>query len=221
LPPAPPLPLLALITTDALTLDALAQVVARACAAAASGDGRLGVQLRAKNVGGAQLLVAARRLRDVTYAAGVSFVVNDRVDVALIAGADGVHLPAAGMASLEARRLLGTDKLLGRSVHSFEEIDRERVAGTVDYLHFGPVFATASKAQYGRPQGVDGLARAVERAGGLPIVAVGGITPRNAATVLQVGASGVAAIGAVMNATDPREAVRELLRSAQGGKEPR
>jgi thiamine-phosphate pyrophosphorylase len=101
--------------------------------------------------------------------------------------------------------------LLGRSVHSHAEVERERDTGAVDYVQFGPIFATPSKAAFGPVQGADALALAVKRAHPLAVTAVGGIAPANAGEVMLTGASGVAVIGAVMSAVNPGHAVHALL----------
>jgi thiamine-phosphate pyrophosphorylase len=199
---------LTVITDDALDTDALEAVVRSVCTA-----GRVVVQLRAKATGGAALLSTARRLAAVTHVSGSLLSVNDRIDVALACGAGGVHLPAAGMASGRARTLVGAGVLLGRSVHSLEEIDHERACGAVDYVQFGPVFATPSKAAFGPPHGLVRLSEAVKRAAPLAVVAVGGIDAGNAGDVMRAGAAGFAVIGAVMRAADPGETTRALLRA--------
>jgi len=200
-----PEPFLCIITDEAFDAERIVSVIEHAC-----GNARPVVQLRMRSMCGAEIFRLAERLRAVTRARGCCFMVHDRIDVAIATDADGVHLPGAGMSSTRARTLIGSDRLLGRSVHSLEEVDRETSLGAVDYLQFGPVFATPSKAVYGEPQGLPRLAEAVTRAAAVPIVAVGGISARNAAEVLQAGASGLAVIATVMRAADPFSAVREL-----------
>ena len=135
---------------------------------------------------------------------------NDRIDVALATGADGVHLPAAGMDTDRARALVGPDRMLGRSVHSIGEI--HALAGAaLDYLQYGPVYATPSKAAYGAPQGEERFKEAVEAAGSRPLIAVGGINAERAARLRALGASGIAVIGAVAHAEDPALATTDLL----------
>ena len=139
----------------------------------------------------------ARLLFDITTraagrAAGrpVKILVNDRADVALSAGAHGVHLPAQGMPTLDVRALAPAGWTIGRSVHSSAECEIERAA---DYLLYGTVFASSSKPGV-RAQGLDGLARAV-RAAAVPVLAIGGITPARARGCVDAGAAGIAAIG--------------------------
>jgi thiamine-phosphate pyrophosphorylase len=212
LPALPNSPFLCLVTDDELSADRIVAVVESACAA-----GRIVVQLRARNRGGRELFVLAQRLRRASAANDSLLVVNDRLDIALAVGADGVHLPASGIPARVARALLdrragSADRLrIGLSVHSVDEIRAN--AELVDYFQFGPVFATPSKLAYGSPQGVAALAEAVGAATDAqrPLVAVGGIDATNALTPIGAGAAGVAVIRAVMRASDPGAATRALL----------
>ena len=154
------------------------------------------VQIRRKELGDRELLALALRTRDALAGTSVAILINGRVDVALAADLAGVHLPTPGLPTVDARRLLGGALLLGRSTHSLSEIERERRAGA-DYVTFGPVYATPSKAAHGTPKGIDGpdglrAACAV----GVPVLALGGITPERVAEVARAGAAGVAAIRA-------------------------
>jgi thiamine-phosphate pyrophosphorylase len=170
--------------------------------------GAVAVQLRAKDLGGRDLLALARALQAVCGPAGQPLLVNDRLDVALVAGAAGVHLPADGVPPADARRLLGAGALLGVSCHSLADVARAR-AGGADFATFGPVFDTPSKRAYGPPLG---LARLREAAAlGLPIYGLGGVEAGNALEVVAAGAHGVAAIRAWLAAPDPAGAVRALL----------
>lgn len=123
--------------------------------------------------------------------ASIRVVVNDRIDVALVAGADGVHLRADGPPVSAVRKIVPAGFLIGRSAHNDEEIDRAEGA---DYLVFGTVFATPSKPGVSG-QGLLALQRAARRFRG-PVLAIGGVTPANAAEVIAAGAAGYAAIGA-------------------------
>jgi thiamine-phosphate pyrophosphorylase len=165
------------------------------------------VHLREKDLGGRALLDLARALRAATRAGGHALIVNDRLDVALAAGADGVHLPSAGVPPAEARRLLGPGALVGVSCHSADDVRRARDAGA-DWATFGPVFDTPSKRRYGAPLGLAALGDAARL--GLPVVALGGVEPGNVAAVRAAGARGVAAIRAWLAAADPAAAVRAL-----------
>ena len=203
--PPLPAPCLCVITDETLEAATTESVIEKA-----RGASPPMVQLRMRSMCGAEIFRLAMRLRTVTREHESIFIVHDRIDVALAIDADGAHLPGAGMASTRARALVGPERLLGRSVHSLEDIDREKVLGAVDYLQFGPVFPTPSKAVFGEPQGLARLAEAVRGAAPIPIVAVGGITSRNAGEIVRAGACGAAVIAAVMRAPDPRQAVHEL-----------
>ena len=133
---------------------------------------------------------------------------NDRLDVALACGADGVHLPSAGVPPADARRLLGPGALIGVSCHSEADVLRAREGGA-SYATFGPILDTPSKRAYGAPVGLDALRGAVRL--GLPLVALGGVDARSAPLARAAGAHGVAAIRAWLLGTDPAAAVRALL----------
>jgi thiamine-phosphate pyrophosphorylase len=181
--------------------------------AAALDGGCRAVQLREKDLPARDLLLLAERLRALTDRHGALLLVNDRVDVALAAGADGVHLGNGSVPPAEARKLLGPSRLVGVSAHSLRELEAA-VAGGADYATFGPVWATPSKAQYGEPVGLPALARA-SRSTSLPLYALGGVTAPRAAEALAAGAGGVALIGAVLAAADPARATREILRTIE------
>ncbi|MBV8048802.1 MAG: thiamine phosphate synthase [Paludibacterium sp.] len=175
-------------------------------AAVAGGAGV--VQLRAPTWKKRQWLEAAQALLPLCHAGGAKLVINDQLDVALIAGADGVHLGQQDLPVAAARRLLGPDALLGLSVSRLEQLESVPPSG-VDYLGVGPVFATATKADADAPCGVAGLA-AIVRASPLPVVAIGGIDAGNAAPLFAVGAAGVAVVSAICASRDPLAAARAL-----------
>jgi thiamine-phosphate pyrophosphorylase len=181
----------------------LAEVAARALQ-----GGAAMIQVREKDLDGGPLLALVETIRD-TAAGRAPILVNDRLDVALAAQASGVHLPAAGLDVRAVRRRAGPDFLIGRSVHSLAEA---RAAGTdgADFVLFGPVFETASKKAYGKPQGVEALRRVAGEAG-LPVWAIGGITRDTVRLLRGLGIAGVGAVGALVEAPDPAEAVRALL----------
>lgn len=166
------------------------------------------VHLREKDLGGRALLALALAVGKACAEARQLFVVNDRLDVALAASADGVHLPAAGIPAADARRLLGPAALVGCSCHSIADVERAR-AGGASYATFSPIHDTPSKRQYGAPIGIPALGEAA--ALGLPLVALGGITAENAPEARAAGAYGVAAIRAWLVGDDPSGAVRALL----------
>jgi thiamine-phosphate pyrophosphorylase len=184
-----------------------------ALARALVGEARV-LQVRIKPAGGAvdagELLRIARMARQICDDAGAALIVNDRVDVALAAGADGVHLGQTDLAIEEARRIAG-DLWIGVSTHNLAQVRAACQAGA-DYLGFGPVFATTTKANPDPVQGLDGLRAAVAAATGRPVVAIGGITVATAGDVYRTGAHAICAIGAVNGAGNPRDAARQLAR---------
>ncbi len=174
------------------------------------------VQLRAKLLCARDLYEDAVALRSLTREFGATLLVNDRVDVALACGADGVHLPSAGLSVRDARAMVGENLLIGLSVHSPEEIV---AAGgeDLDYVQFGPVYDTPSKRAFGPPQGTAALAEAARQAhlGGLGLIAIGGAGPLQAAEIAAAGADAVAAIGAIWAAQDIRAAARQFVAAVQ------
>ncbi|TDR77940.1 thiamine phosphate synthase [Paludibacterium purpuratum] len=177
-------------------------------AAAAVRGGAGVVQLRAPGWKKRQWLEAAQALLPVCRAGGAKLVVNDHLDVALLAAADGVHLGQQDLPVAAARRLLGADALIGLSVSRPDQLAAV-VPGVVDYLGVGPVYATATKPDADPPCGVDGLA-AIARATTLPVVAIGGIHAGNAALLRTAGAAGVAVVSAICASPDPARATRAL-----------
>jgi len=181
-------------------------------AEAALEGGADAIQLRVKELGGREMHELASRIGVMARGSGGGclFFVNDRVDVAMAARADGVHLGQEDLALEAARSLVGTDMIVGISATVVEEA-KAAEAGGADYLGVGPVFATPSKADAVAPIGLDGLKR-IRDAVELPIVAIGGIGEDNAKQVLEAGADGIAVISAVTAAADMTEAVRGLHR---------
>lgn len=184
--------------------------------------GAAAVQLRWKGAPAGELVTVARQAAAICAAAGVLFLVNDRPDVAALAGADGVHLGQDDVPPAAARAVLGEDALVGVSTHDDAEIAAALEAGA-DYLGFGPIFATASKpgAPLPAPHGPEGLAAAVRKAGRVPVVAIGGITAGRAPDVAAAGAACAAAIAELCSGGDPEGRARALAaafsRGAPGG----
>ena len=166
------------------------------------------VQLREKDLPGLELYELAVVLRAITSRHGARLLVNDRLDIALAAGADGVHLGVASIPPGEARRLLGPEALIGCSTHDLREL-AEAAAGGADFATFGPVYATPSKEAYGPPVGIEALRHACA-ASGIPVFALGGVGAGNVGEVLAAGAGGVGVIGAILAAPDPGAAARDL-----------
>jgi thiamine-phosphate pyrophosphorylase len=183
---------------------------------AALAGGAPAVQLRAKHESTREMTELALRLGEETRRAGALLFINDRLDVALAAGADGVHLGDDDLPLPAARRLAPAGFLIGRSVATPDEAV-QAVREGADYLGVGPVFATLSKADAGDAIGAAGVRAVCAAAGGVPVVGIGGIDAGNAGEVAGAGAAGVAVIRAVMLAPDPRAAAAELLRGVRGG----
>ena len=169
------------------------------------------VQLREKDLTAGQLFELAVELRQLTREYGAKLLINDRIDVALAVDADGVHLGKAGLPLPEARRILGSGRLIGYSAHSVDEAVRAQLGGA-DFVTLGPVYQTPSKALYGEPLGVGTLAEAT-RAVTLPVFALGGIKQPSVAEVLSAGAHGVSLISAIMGAPNPTVETESLLRT--------
>jgi thiamine-phosphate pyrophosphorylase len=177
------------------------------------------IQLRDKDASTRELLRIAIELRRVTRAAGALFIVNDRLDVALAAEADGVHVGQDDMPAHLTRRLVGPRMIVGVSCHDVDEA-RRALADGADYLGVGALFPTPTKPDAGQATGLAVIGE-IRAATGLPIVGIGGINARNAAEVIAAGADGIAVVSAVYGQPDPRAAsaallaqVREALRAA-------
>jgi thiamine-phosphate pyrophosphorylase len=180
--------------------------------AAALRGGVTAVQLRAKEATTLELLDLARNLMSVCEAAQVPFIVNDRVDVALAAGADGAHVGHIGEEDLsphDARRLLGPEAIVGVSVGTGQEAHLATSQGA-SYVSAGPMFATATKSNAG-PAAGETLLRSVRAATPLPLVVVGGITPQRAAALYAAGADGVCVGAAIVRAAEPEVAARAFF----------
>lgn len=180
--------------------------------AALAGGVRM-VQLREKDLGADALYRLARTLKHLTARYGARLLINDRIDVALAAEADGVHLGEQSLPTAVARGLLGPQAVIGRSTHHPQAVARAAAQGA-DFVTFSPIYPTPSKAAYGPPQGVEALRRVCVDTP-LPVLALGGMTCERIHEVRAAGAAGVALISAVMAAPDPQMAARQLL-SAMG-----
>ena len=171
------------------------------------------VQLRDKRGDTRIMVEEARAIKKALAPLAVPFVVNDRIDVALAAGADGVHVGPDDMAVEDARRLLGREAIIGASIKSVAEAEAAPI-DLIDYVGSGGVYVTLSKEQKNPPIGPAGLARIIEvfrrRAPTLPVCGIAGIDASNAAEVVAAGADGIAVISAVSLAADPVAAARSL-----------
>ena len=182
------------------------------------------VQIREKDLSARQLTTLVRETahslptQPGKEPSTTRILINDRVDVALTQGAAGVHLGESSIAVGEVKRLVESrvstrDFLLGVSCHSLAGA-KSAAAGGADYIFFGPVFATPSKAAFGEPQGVKRLAEACQSVP-IPVLAIGGITLENATTCLTAGAAGIAAIRLFQDASDPAATVEALRKIAR------
>ena len=195
---------LCLVTDRAMVAGALEDAV-EACLAA----GLRAVQLREKDLRARDLLAVAHTLRDSTRRHDARLFVNDRADVALAVGADGVHRAGSSLPTEVLRAISPPGALIGASVHSIADARAAEPEGA-DFLFFGPVYDTASKRRYGPPQGVAVLER-VASAVRLPVFAIGGVTPVRVGELVRAGATGVAVIGAILGAAGPGDAVKMFL----------
>lgn len=180
----------------------------REIALAAIRGGATAVQLRMKDEPAREIVEAAREIGPLCRASAVTFVLNDRVDIALAGGAAGAHVGQDDLPAALARALLGERLFLGVSAATEEEAVAAWRDGA-DYLGVGPIFATGTKADAGEAVGVRRL-QAIRRVVPIPLVGIGGITVENAADVVRAGAAGVAVITAVTGAPDMVEATRRL-----------
>jgi thiamine-phosphate pyrophosphorylase len=180
----------------------------RDIALAAIRGGATAVQLRMKDTPERESTALARDLQPLCRAAGVILIINDRVEVALEVGADGLHVGQDDLPAPAARARLGPGPFLGVSVATVDDAIAADHAGA-DYLGVGAIFATGTKADAGSPVGLERI-REIRRAVQVPIVGIGGVTVANAADVIRAGAQGVAVITAVTLADDMVEATRQL-----------
>ncbi|MBR9798370.1 MAG: thiamine phosphate synthase [Gammaproteobacteria bacterium] len=167
------------------------------------------VQLRDKHASDEEMIAQAIRLKALLDEYEVPLIINDRIEVALASGADGLHIGQSDGDPVEARRRLGEDALIGLSVQTLEQlkaVDVERI----DYLGLGPVYATPTKPDHAAPLGIEGLTQLV-RSSPLPTVAIGGISLANAGEVMTSGTDGLAVVSALCSAEDPAEAAQQFL----------
>jgi len=188
----------------------------RDCAASLAEAGVRLLQYRNKSASARQYLESSRELAETLVPRGVSFFVNDRPDVALLAGASGVHVGQEDLAVEQTRRVIGRDRLVGVSTHNLEQFDRAATS-SADYIAVGPIFGTSSKAN---PDPVVGLAF-LRRVRGLtekPIVAIGGITLERASAAIEAGADSVAVISGILSAADPAARARQYITTLEAAK---
>jgi thiamine-phosphate pyrophosphorylase len=174
------------------------------------------IQFRDKYMSTNELIETAKKIRKMCLKAGVLFIVNDRVDVAILSDADGVHLGIEDIPVKEARKLLGKNKIVGGTAHNLKEaIDAEKSGA--DYIGFGHIYPTGSKLKLTAPVGIEGLKKAVKKIK-IPIFAIGGIGLNNVNEVAGTGVHGIAVIGSVVKSSNPTKSVRELKGALYGKK---
>lgn len=167
------------------------------------------IQLRGKGLSSKELLKQAREIRKLTREARAIFIVNDRADIAILSDADGVHLGQDDLPIAEARKIMGEGKVIGISTHNLEQAIKAEQEGA-DYIAFGPIFGTTTKADTEDAKGLEAL-REVRKNINIPVVSIGGINLDNMKSVLDAGADGVAVISAIVKAENIEEASRRFI----------
>ena len=169
------------------------------------------VQLREKAATTRAFLDEARALKVLLADHGVPLIVNDRVDIALAVGADGVHVGQTDMPVAAVRALIGPDRLIGLSITDAEQIARPDAAAA-DYLGIGPLHPQKTKPDASAPLGLGGFAR-LRRMSAKPVLAIGGVKAEDVPMLVEEGATGVAVVSAIMGAEDPEAAARDFVRA--------
>jgi thiamine-phosphate pyrophosphorylase len=172
------------------------------------------VQLRDKLSPGGHFLAEAKRLALFLRKKGIPFIVNDRLDVAIACGADGVHLGPDDIPIPEARKIMGSKKIIGASAHTAAQAKKAEALGA-DYVGAGQVFHTATKGIKQHPISINKLTE-IRKAVSIPVIAIGGIKPANAARVMESGCAGVAVVSAIMSAKNPKRAAARLTKALKG-----
>ena len=167
------------------------------------------LQLRGKGLSSRELLELAREIRELTRKAGATFIVNDRADIAILSDADGVHLGQDDLPIAEARKILGREKLIGISTHNLDQALKAEQEGS-DYIGFGPVFGTKTKADAEEAKGIEAL-KEVKKKVSIPVIAIGGINLENLKEVIDAGADGVAVISAIVKAENIEETTKRFI----------
>ena len=173
------------------------------------------IQLREKDLGGRDLFLLAEKISKLCQSYRSALFINERIDVALAVDAAGVQLGNGSVPVPVARRLLGPEKMIGASTHFFDEAMEAQQRGA-DFILFGPVYLTPSKAAYGAPQGLHKLKEIVEKIS-LPVYAIGGIKRDYIPDLRRVGVFGIALISAIISSDSPKAATNDLLRVMASG----
>jgi len=171
------------------------------------------IQLREKDLPIRELLALSRDMRSLTKEYSAKLFINDRVDVAVAVDADGVHLAHQSMPPEAVRRIVGGRMLIGVSTHTIEEAKAAEVGGA-DFITFGPVFLTPSKAAFGKPVGLEVL-KAAKKTITIPLFGLGGIKSGNEFQVLGSGADGIAMISEIFRADDIEQAAKNVINVSQ------
>jgi thiamine-phosphate pyrophosphorylase len=174
------------------------------------------IQLREKDLSAAELYPLAKDLRSLTHRYSSLLLINDRIDLALAVGADGVHLGNHSLSIKVTRKILGSEFLIGASTHSATEIELAHQQGA-DFVTYGPIYFTPSKAAYGNPVGIQSLQNVCTNAS-IPVYALGGIKGDNATETLAAGAYGLAMISALLSAPSPTRAYQKLSKHIKSAK---
>jgi thiamine-phosphate pyrophosphorylase len=175
------------------------------------------IQFRDKSMQTAELMDTAKKISALCKKNKVLFIVNDRVDVAMVNNTDGVHLGTEDIPVKEARKLLGSKRIIGGTAHSMKEaIEREKEGA--DYIGFGHIYPTGSKHKPDKPKGTKLLAKVVKKLK-IPVYAIGGIAPENIDEITSTGVHGAAFIGSVLKSKDPVKTIKELRKKMYASKD--
>lgn len=166
------------------------------------------LQLREKNLTDRELLTIAKEIVEITKSTSTNFIINDRVDIALLSGADGVHLGQTDISVEQARRILGDDKIVGLSTHSIQQA-KDSLTQRADYIGFGPIYPTPTKAIADPAVGVELLKEVVAFAN-VPVIAIGGIDENSIKSVIESGAKNICAVRYLMSCKNLAERIDYL-----------
>lgn len=170
-------------------------------------------QLREKDLSASELLSLARKIKKISIKSHTKLIINDRLDIALLAIADGIHSPEKGINPQDVKKFK-KNLIIGKSVHSVNSAIRAERDG-YDYILFGPVFRTKSKVKYGKPKGIAELKKVCSTVK-IPVFALGGINPERAKRCINAGAHGAAVIGAIFNSKNVKHTISEFKESLGG-----
>lgn len=167
------------------------------------------VQIREKDTDTREFVARAKELKRLLQPLGIPLIVNDRVDVALAVGADGIHLGQTDMTIEDTKRIVGNEIIIGISAESLQDAIDAQAQGA-DYIGISPVFNSDTKKDIATPLGLEGITN-IRKQTSIPLVAIGGINKENIKSVIQAGADGIAVVSAIVSADSPEVSARELL----------